>query len=1055
MSSAIVPKGALPPEPGQLVYVRSRHWVVADISRSTQPPDVLAADGTFPQTLVQLTSVEDDAHGEDLRVIWDIEPGTRILDTATLPAPRRGHLDDHERLEAFLDAVRWGAVTSADTRALQAPFRSGITIGDYQLEPVVRALRMPRVNLLIADDVGLGKTIEAGLVIQELILRHRARTVLVVCPASLRLKWKAEMQEKFGLEFRIVDTELLKHLRRTRGLQANPWTHFPRLITSIDWLKRERPMRLMNEFLQQHGTGYPRAFDMLVIDEVHGCAPARRTQYSVDSQRTQAIRTLSPHFEHRVFLSATPHNGYAESFSGLLELLDPQRFARGVRPLDQQLAQVMVRRMKSELPPKPDGSPRFPKRTIRSLEVTYSNEDHSIHKDLVAYTTSRQQQVASRSTGAQKASDFVTLLLKKRLFSSPAAFAFTLAEHKRTLARKAATVPSPDRALMRAIERTDEDYESDQLFQEAEIEALAAATSFLSSTTRTQDELLSRMTSWAEANADRPDAKFQRLVRWLDETVRPSGNFNDDRVIIFTEYRDTQNWLLEHLAARGFSRERVALIFGGMDEQVRERTKAEFQAHPSQSPVRVLLATDAASEGIDLQRYCHRLVHYEIPFSPIRMEQRNGRIDRHGQPASEVLIHHFVGSGWESAPPRSFEADLEFLSRAARKIESIREDLGSAAPIIASQVEEAMLGRRRDFDDSAIQTRRASRQLLRIERNIREEVGRLREQLDESIRELHVAPSNVERVVQTGLNLARQPDLSPAVLHRRSDDPTPSSPVFRVGQLSHGWADATLDLPHPLTQVVRPITFDHAVAAEHDDVVLAHLGHRLVQLATQILRSEIWAEVGQSKLARVTARVVPTNSLERPAVVAHARLVITGVDGHRLHEEIITAGGLVANRNFRRMLVGELGKVLAAADGTVPSEAAVDDLIEQWDAYAPSLLNALRVRADDRMLSLEKALRDRADEEVNTITTVLTDLRRQIETELRTGDVAQVEQMSFGWAEEEREQLRRDVEALRRRIDAIPGEITAEVAHIRRRYEQPQLLLFPAAVTLLIPEGVR
>ena len=139
---------------------------------------------------------------EELQVVWEIEPGARILETAGLPQPTG--FDAPEYQEALLNAVRWGAVTNADTQALQSPFRSGITIEDYQLDPVVRAIQMPRVNLLLADDVGLGKTIEAGLVIQEMILRHRARSVLVVCPASLQIKWRDELREKFGLEFRIV-----------------------------------------------------------------------------------------------------------------------------------------------------------------------------------------------------------------------------------------------------------------------------------------------------------------------------------------------------------------------------------------------------------------------------------------------------------------------------------------------------------------------------------------------------------------------------------------------------------------------------------------------------------------------------------------------------------------------------------------------------------------------------------------------------------------------------------------------------------------------------------
>jgi superfamily II DNA or RNA helicase len=156
--------------------------------------------------------------------------------------------------------------------------------------------------------------------------------VLVVCPASLCVKWREEMQEKFGLEFRIVDADLLRELRRARGPYVNPWTHFPRLIASVDWLKRERPMRLLKDVLPAGPPTLPRAFDLLIVDEVHGCAPAGRGRYATDSLRTRAIRAIAPHFEHRLFLSATPHNGYQESFQALLELLDDQRFARGVPP---------------------------------------------------------------------------------------------------------------------------------------------------------------------------------------------------------------------------------------------------------------------------------------------------------------------------------------------------------------------------------------------------------------------------------------------------------------------------------------------------------------------------------------------------------------------------------------------------------------------------------------------------------------------------------------------------------------------------------------------------
>src|SRR5579875_1201249 len=236
------------PEPGQLVDVRRRRYVVLDVTESTLTPDGPAV--ALPrQHLVTLSSVEDDALGEEIQVIWEIEPGARTIEKTALPQPTS--FDTPQRLDTFLNAVRWGAASSADVRAIQAPFRSGVDLEDYQLDPVARAIGMPRVNLLIADDVGLGKTIEAGLVAQELIIRHRARRVLVVCPAPLQVQWREQMRDKFGLEFRIVDSQSLHQLRRDRGLHVNPWTHFPRLITSIDFLKRERPLRLFREIVDE------------------------------------------------------------------------------------------------------------------------------------------------------------------------------------------------------------------------------------------------------------------------------------------------------------------------------------------------------------------------------------------------------------------------------------------------------------------------------------------------------------------------------------------------------------------------------------------------------------------------------------------------------------------------------------------------------------------------------------------------------------------------------------------------------------------------------------
>ena len=1042
-----------PPEQGQLVQVRHRFYVATEVAKSALPDEPLR---TFlePQHLVSLSSVEDDALGEELQVVWEVEPGARAIEKAALPAPTG--FDAPQRLDAFLDAVRWGASSLADTRSVQAPFRSGIDIEDYQLDPVVRAVQMPRANLLIADDVGLGKTIEAGMVILEMILRHRARRVVVVCPAGLQIQWRDQMRDKFGLDFHIVDSDLMRQLRRERGIHANPWNHFPRLITSIDFLKRERPLRLFQETLPSEGEAlYPRRYDLLVLDEAHNCAPSGRGKYATDSQRTQALRLLTPHFEHKLFLSATPHNGYVESFSALLELLDNQRFARGTTPDRRQLEAVMVRRLKSELPARFDGTPRFPQRKLEPLEVAYPAEERGIHASLKRYAKLRQDGV--RDVAEKFATDFVLLTLKKRLFSSPAAFRTTLEQHERSLrsaTRQHAVARPTIGVLQRQIDRAEEDYADDTELELATDDALGAASLLFREPDAEEQALLTEMKSWASAASARPDAKAQTLLRWLEEHLRPGGRWNDERVILFTEYRATQNWLQERLALAGFTQgERLLTIYGGMDTDQRERVKAAFQFDPKRSPVRILLATDAASEGIDLQNHCSRLIHYEIPWNPNRLEQRNGRIDRHGQRATAVRVFHFVGQGYrerevanQDLPAGELEGDLEFLMRAARKVEQIREDLGKVGPVIAQQVEEAMLGRRTRLATGQAETdAEPTRKMLRFERDLRAQIQRLRDQLDETRRDLRLDPANIEQVVKIALDLAGQPPLEPVT----TPGGVGASAAFRLPLLRGTWAECAEGLRHPHTGEIRPVVFDPNLAAGRDNVVLAHLNHRLVGMCLRLLRAEVWSAEGKKKLHRLTARVLPDTILREPAMIAHARLVVIGGDSHRLHEEMIAAGGLLTSGRFSRLNVGQVKEALAAASNAEPSSAVQESLRRMYEQHHDALAAVLEGRAAERSKGLEKFLAEREGKEAGDIRTILEELRRSIQQKL--GDT-RLNQMEFaGWSEPEREQLERNLSALEARVREIPAEIERETAAVHARFAHPQTRLFPVAVTFLVP----
>jgi superfamily II DNA or RNA helicase len=1018
------------------VRVRGQQWVVSGLRASRQPRDELGPN--LPgRTLVTLFSVSDEDLGDELTVVWEIEPGREVLPETRLPEVGAEGWDDPQVLGAFLDAVRWGTVASADATTLQAPFRSGITVEDYQLEPVAKALAMPRVNLLVADDVGLGKTIEAGLVVQEMLLRNRARRILVVCPAPLTGKWRDELLEKFGLPFTVLDAAALKALRRSHGLEANPFSVFPRTIISLPWLRTPRVQRLLDEVLTPQ-TRHPGFFDVLVVDEAHHCAPAAPSsgrRRAVDSRQTEAVRRMGGHSQHRLFLSATPHNGYPESWQALLEMLDPLRFARGVEPDPAVVQQVMVRRLKDELVA-PDGTRRFPGRVPRHVEVSYTDDERRGHALLEEYTAARR---GTPGGAAVRAGDLVTLLLKKRLFSSPAAFARTLAAHRDT-------VLGADRPLLGddvpdwMLDEVDEEPDPEQ----AEDDVLQRATTATGGADAAQRALLDELGAWAERHAEPADSKARALVAELERLCPPGS---DTRVIVFTEYRDTQVWLAGVLAARELGGKRLGLLHGGMDPVRRDRLKDAFQAAPDRDPLRVLLATDAASEGIDLQRHCHTVIHYDIPFNPNRLEQRIGRVDRYGQ-RHEVDVVHFVGAGWRTAEAGSYDGDLEFLSRVARKVAAERRDLGSVNPVLAGAVEARMLGRPVLVDPLTV-TPKVATSVLRAEQDLRAQAQRLREQLDRSVERLHVAPANVRRVVDTALALAQQP---PLVDGRPGEIEPPD--------LRAGWERTLVGLADPLSGTPRPLTFDAALARGRDDVVLAHLGHPLVDQATRLLRSAVWG--GRADLHRVTAvrfSPPPELALRGPVVVVMARLVIVGADGGRLHEEIVLAGRELpeSGRTKRLDLEQKAYRALRAAveaalepEACRPAPAATRArLAAQWAELTPRLVEDLGLRATAQKEARAADLARQHDRARTHTVAVFDQLRATLEAALATPAAVQLALDDLD--DREVRQLEADRESWRSRLATLDDDRRRELAQLDTRFGALRELVFPFAVVLAVP----
>jgi hypothetical protein len=433
------------PSNGQIVHARHRQWLVEDVQ----------AGESGESAVVRLVCLDDDDPGRELEVLWDLELGANVVQPETHGLGDESRLDPPAHFGAYLHALKWSAVSAADPNRFQAPFRAGIKLMAHQLAPLMKALELPRANLFIADDVGLGKTIEAGLVLQEILLRQQASYVLVVCPASVCLQWRDEMQRRFGLRFEVMTRQFVSWRRRERGFGCNAWSTHNRFIISHALLRRPE----YRDPLLAH-LGERARKGLLILDEAHTAAPASASKYATDTDITRTIRDLAPRFDNRLFLSATPHNGHSNIFSALLEILDPVRFTRGV-PVQgrKDLGSVMVRRLKRDL--RKLGVEQFPKRLLVELALRHDGKTWRAEETSYDAETGEKRPSANHKLGAGTPSELVLgeklarytelcapsggtgklafINLQQRLLSSPEAFARTLQAHARGVEKKGLT----------------------------------------------------------------------------------------------------------------------------------------------------------------------------------------------------------------------------------------------------------------------------------------------------------------------------------------------------------------------------------------------------------------------------------------------------------------------------------------------------------------------------------------------------------------------------------------------------------------------------------------
>lgn len=1054
------------PEPGQVVEVRGSAWAVSDV-RAQGLPRSPADESTAQLThIVELQSLDDDRLQDTLSVVWELEVGHSVSPAQGLPeALHPDSFDDPVTLAGFVDALRWGAVTSADPNRYQAPFWSGVNVEAYQLEPLRRALSAPRANLLLADDVGLGKTIEAGLVIRELLLRHRARTVVIVCPPSLSLKWQDEMREKFGLDFVIVNSELMAEVRRSHGLHANPFLMYPRVIVSMAWLPQVRAQRLLRDVYSQASnpkSAKRYAFDVLVVDEAHHVAPSSPSAlsggrgYALDTQRTVAVRELAGKCEHRLFLSATPHNGHPESFSALMEMIDSRRFSRGAIIDKEALKDVTVRRLKRDLPGK-----GFKQRRVDSIPFVPRPDEEAMFGLLDNIVTE-----SAKINGQKPTGDIVSMLLKKRFLSSPYAFGMTLAHYVSAKGERGLTEEDYD-----DIFGEGQSDEEEGLWEQDEAQRLRDSKGSDPLVAASPEEI-QVLIDWGLGFEGKTDSRLDALVGYLDGVCRPDGrSWSDDRVVVFTEYADTVNWLERVLTQKGYG-DVLAVIQGSTLTEEREVIRSKFSEHPSEERVRVLLATDAAGEGIDLQDHCHRLVCFDVPFNPSRLEQRIGRIDRYGQ-TEEPEIFYFSPRSADTNEGRSlYKADADFMARIARKVANVEHDLGSVNQVIGDEIQGHFAGSTRPRSKATkVDTNAAINAALAggIELNAR--LTQLEEGFEASRTAMHLDASNLRRVVDTALRLDHQLPLIPISFD--PDDPSGDRAsefavrtlprprelenlkgvdVFEVPQLSRPWQSALTGLYtrlHP--EVARPITFEPEVARGRRDIVYVHLGHPIAQKAQRLLRSAMWSAA--SPLQRVTAVVV--DDLQESFVAAVTRMVLVGRGGSRLHEDVFLAG--VRLRGRRAMAEDRAEAALEQAldgDLVLAAPSVRNHLSEMWNtldsAVRVRLEESMHDRAARRQEAVGKQLEQRASDDARRAREIYAAFRVNLKESLDVLRRADEQEAAKLFSDDQQQQRRRDIDAMVRRLEDLGDEEARELESIVARYAEVKPHTTAAAVVFAL-----
>jgi superfamily II DNA/RNA helicase len=851
---------------------------------------------------------------------------------------------------------------------------------------------------------------------------------------------------------------------------------------------------------------------LLILDEAHHAAPASGGRYGIETKFTRAVRDLAGCFEHRLFLSATPHNGHSNSFSTLLELLDPYRFTRGVKVRGKKaLEEVMVRRLKEDIREIQGG---FPKRGVVRIVIDGLPEDApelELSRLLDEYRTAREERFARTTRRAQAAAGLLVVGLQQRLLSSVEAFARSLKVHRATVERQwekgraaadaamksaaeeAGLFTTPPDADDERGEWTAEELEAEEAAHVAALTAAAEADSPRDAAAeafwRREQALLNRMQETAEGTRHLPDAKTRRLVDWIRENLCPElppfgqqtksapPKWNERRVLIFTENREGTKRHLKTIleqAIEGTDRadERIEVIDGLASSGRRKEIQRRFNTDPAKDPLRILLATDAAREGLNFQAHCTDLFHFDLPWNPGRIEQRNGRIDRKLQPASEVRCHYFV------LPQRVEDRVLEVL---VRKTETIKKELGSLSKVIDDDIERR-LGqgiRHRDAERLAREIEDADLDAEK-KRVTEEELEAARDRQEDLKGQIERCRSLLEGSrIWTGFDAAPFREALSCSLEILGAEPLAETtdeegrrvwtfpPLDRRAETDPSWATTLDTLRAPRNQnqkraawrreaPIRPVVFEDAGVLTEDTVHL-HLEQRVAQRLLARFRSQgfIHHDLSRACLAQVADSI--------PRVILLGRLSLYGQGAERLHEELVPVAARWVELSQRK---GPLGAYAREAEAKTldllerslgepghrpPGETIQRKLLGAAPRDIEELLPHLEPRAEElAALAIDK-LRKRGELEEKDLREILERQRERVREELAKHE-GEFQQLTLDFDEEEKRQLESNMRSWRGRLEQFDRDLGREPQRVREFYEVRAKRVEPVGLVYLWPE---